>query len=106
MLVGAVAAAGLAATAVTGPLLARLVDRHGQARVAVPAAVCAVPGSLALLPCVRHDAASRTLFAAYAAGCRPALSACRTAPDNGRTAGSAPRGAKPPGPRSAGRART
>ncbi|GGJ18413.1 MFS transporter [Streptomyces brasiliensis] len=66
-LAGAVTATGLAATAVVGPWLARLVDRHGQARVAVPATVAAVFGSLALLLCVRYDAPGWTLFAAYAA---------------------------------------
>ncbi|MFF3465596.1 MFS transporter [Streptomyces sp. NPDC001984] len=66
-LAGAVTATGLAATAVAGPWLARLVDRRGQARVAVPATVAAVLGSLALLLCVRYDAPDWTLFAAYAA---------------------------------------
>ncbi|GAA5063614.1 MFS transporter [Streptomyces similanensis] len=66
-LAGAVTATGLAATAVTAPWIARLVDRHGQARVAVPATVCAVLGSLALVLCVRCDAPDWTLFAAYAA---------------------------------------
>ncbi|MFF0226104.1 MFS transporter [Streptomyces sp. NPDC004629] len=66
-LAGAVTAVGLGATAVAGPWLARLVDRHGQARVAVPATVCAVLGSLALLLCVRYGAPNWTLFAAYAA---------------------------------------
>ncbi|MEU4211713.1 MFS transporter [Streptomyces sp. NPDC026206] len=66
-LAGAVTATGLAATAVAGPWTARLVDRHGQARVAVPAAVVAALGSLALVVCVRCDAPDWTLFAAYAA---------------------------------------
>ncbi|MGW0757637.1 MFS transporter [Streptomyces sp. NPDC002814] len=66
-LAGAVTATGLAATAVAAPWIARLVDRHGQARVAVPATTLAVLGSLALLLCVRHDAPDWTLFAAYAA---------------------------------------
>ncbi|MFD4970787.1 MFS transporter [Streptomyces sp. NPDC058424] len=66
-LAGAVTATGLAATAVTAPWIARLVDRYGQARIAVPATVCAVLGSLALLLCVRYDAPDWTLFAAYAA---------------------------------------
>jgi predicted MFS family arabinose efflux permease len=66
-LAGAVTATGLAATAVTAPWIARLVDRYGQARVAVPATVCAVLGSLALLLCVRYGAPDWTLFAAYAA---------------------------------------
>ncbi|MFJ3302736.1 MFS transporter [Streptomyces sp. NPDC086549] len=66
-LAGAVTATGLAATAVAGPWVARLVDRHGQARVAVPATVIAVLGSLALLLCVRYGAPDWTMFAAYAA---------------------------------------
>ncbi len=66
-LAGAVTATGLAATAVVAPWTARLVDRHGQARVALPATVFAVLGSLALLLCVRHGAPDWTLFAAYAA---------------------------------------
>jgi predicted MFS family arabinose efflux permease len=64
-LAGAVTATGLAATALAGPWVARLVDRHGQARVAVPATLASVLGSLALLLCVRYDAPDWTLFAAY-----------------------------------------
>ncbi|MEU2558991.1 MFS transporter [Streptomyces longispororuber] len=66
-LAGAVTATGLAATAVVAPWTARLVDRHGQARVAVPATVIAVLGSLSLLLCVRYGAPDWTLFASYAA---------------------------------------
>ncbi|MEU0370543.1 MFS transporter [Streptomyces sp. NPDC006283] len=66
-LAGAVTATGLTATALVAPWIARLVDRHGQARVAVPATVLAVLGSVALLLCVRFDAPDWTLFAAYAA---------------------------------------
>ncbi|MEV5429602.1 MFS transporter [Streptomyces sp. NPDC052701] len=66
-LAGAVTATGLAATAVAGPWTARLVDRHGQARVAVPATALAALGSVALVLCVRHGAPDWTLFAAYAA---------------------------------------
>ncbi|KUN28350.1 transporter [Streptomyces antibioticus] len=65
-LAGAVTATGLAATAVLAPYTARLIDRHGQARVALPATLLAALGSLALLLCVRHDAPAWTLFAAYA----------------------------------------
>ncbi|WP_225810270.1 MFS transporter [Streptomyces spinosus] len=65
-LAGAVTATGLAATALAGPWLARLVDRHGQARVALPATVVSVLASLALLLCVRHDTPDWALFAAYA----------------------------------------
>ncbi|MDQ1045980.1 MFS transporter [Streptomyces sp. V4I2] len=66
-LAGAVTATGLAATAVVAPWTARLVDRYGQARIAVPATLLAALGSLALLLCVRHDAPAWTLFASYAA---------------------------------------
>ncbi|GAA2600172.1 MFS transporter [Streptomyces lienomycini] len=66
-LAGAVTATGLAATALVAPWTARLVDRHGQARVAVPATLFAALGSVALLLCVRYGAPAWTLFAAYAA---------------------------------------
>ncbi|MCL8016628.1 MFS transporter [Streptomyces sp. AS02] len=66
-LAGAVTATGLAATALVAPWTARLVDRYGQARVAVPATLLAALGSLALLLCVRYGAPAWTLFAAYAA---------------------------------------
>jgi MFS family permease len=66
-LAGAVTATGLAATAVVAPWTARLVDRHGQARIAVPATVTAALGSLSLLLCVRYGAPDWTLFASYAA---------------------------------------
>ncbi|MEV5338563.1 MFS transporter [Streptomyces sp. NPDC052676] len=66
-LAGAVTATGLAATALVAPWTARLVDRYGQARIAVPATLLAALGSLALVLCVRHDAPDWTLFAAYAA---------------------------------------
>ncbi|GCB91479.1 MFS transporter [Streptomyces noursei] len=66
-LAGAVTGTGLAATALVGPLTARLVDRHGQARIAVPATALAVLGSLSLLLCVRAGAPEWTLFASYAA---------------------------------------
>ncbi|WUN28829.1 MFS transporter [Streptomyces sp. NBC_00316] len=66
-LAGAVTATGLAATALVAPWTARLVDRYGQGRIAVPATAIAVLGSLALLLCVHYDAPAWTLFAAYAA---------------------------------------
>ncbi|AIJ15503.1 MFS transporter [Streptomyces lividans] len=66
-LAGAVTATGLAATALVAPWTARLVDRYGQARVAVPATLFAALGSVALLLCVRHGAPAWTLFAAYTA---------------------------------------
>ncbi|UUU22553.1 MFS transporter [Streptomyces sp. DSM 40750] len=66
-LAGAVVATGLAATALVAPWTARLVDRHGQARVAVPATALAFLGSLALITCVHWNAPDWTLFASYAA---------------------------------------
>ncbi|WP_326612064.1 MFS transporter [Streptomyces scopuliridis] len=66
-LAGAVTATGLAATAVVAPRTARLVDRYGQARIAVPATAIAALASLALVLCVRYEAPDWTLFAAYAA---------------------------------------
>ncbi|MET9496379.1 MFS transporter [Streptomyces sp. NPDC006552] len=66
-LAGAVTATGLVANAVVGPWTARLVDRHGQARVAVPATLVSACGSLALLLCVRFGTPDWTLFAAYLA---------------------------------------
>ena len=66
-LAGAVTATGLAATALTGPWTARLTDRHGQSRTAVPATAVAALGSLALLLCVHYGAPDWTLFAAYTA---------------------------------------
>ncbi|MFD7558908.1 MFS transporter [Streptomyces sp. NPDC059835] len=66
-LAGAVTATGLAATALVAPWTARLVDRHGQARIALPATLIAVLGSLSLIVCVRTGAPAWTLFASYAA---------------------------------------
>ncbi|MDT0343016.1 MFS transporter [Streptomyces litchfieldiae] len=51
-LAGAVVATGLAVSTVTAPLIARLVDRHGQARIAVPAVATSCAGHAALLACV------------------------------------------------------
>lgn len=64
-LAGAVTATGLAATAVAGPLTARLIDRFGQARVAVPAVLVSGAGQLALVAAVLGDAPVWALFAAY-----------------------------------------
>nr|WP_246150401.1 MFS transporter [Streptomyces qinzhouensis] len=66
-LAGAVTATGLAVTALVAPWTARLVDRRGQARIAVPATALALLGSLALVLCVRFDAPDWALFASYAA---------------------------------------
>ncbi|MGW8766548.1 MFS transporter [Streptomyces sp. NPDC055815] len=61
-LAGAVTATGLAVGSVTGPLIARLVDRYGQARIAVPATAYAVLGHLVLLLCVHEKAPAWALF--------------------------------------------
>ncbi|MFJ8650521.1 MFS transporter [Streptomyces sp. NPDC093546] len=66
-LAGAVTATGLAATAVVAPFTARLVDRYGQARIAVPATLVAAVGQLTMVFCVHVHAPAWTLFAAYAA---------------------------------------
>ncbi|MER6097191.1 MFS transporter [Streptomyces sp. NPDC001728] len=55
-LAGAVTATGMAAGALTAPWIARLVDRYGQARIAVPATAYAVLGHLVLLLCVHEKA--------------------------------------------------
>ncbi|MEU0274919.1 MFS transporter [Streptomyces sp. NPDC006307] len=66
-LAGAVTATGLAATAVVAPFTARLVDRYGQARIAVPATLVAAVGQLTMMVCVHVHAPAWMLFAAYAA---------------------------------------
>ncbi|MEU8787206.1 MFS transporter [Streptomyces sp. NPDC048637] len=66
-LAGAVTATGLAATALAGPWTARMADRYGQARTAIPATALATLGSLSLLLCVHYGAPDWTLFASYAA---------------------------------------
>ncbi|MFD7080724.1 MFS transporter [Streptomyces sp. NPDC059918] len=62
-LAGAVGGASLATTLLTVPLLGRLVDRYGQSRVAVPAAVWSALMSAALVACLSLDAPTWTLFA-------------------------------------------
>ncbi|MFD0528906.1 MFS transporter [Kitasatospora arboriphila] len=66
-LAGAVSAAGLVSLAVLLPLLGRLVDRYGQARVAVPSVLAAVVPTAGLLLCVRSGAPDWTLFLCWAA---------------------------------------
>ncbi|MFI1975357.1 MFS transporter [Streptomyces wedmorensis] len=61
-LAGAVTATALGAGALTGPWIARLIDRYGQARVAVPASVHAVLGRLLLVLLVHERAPAWTLF--------------------------------------------
>ena len=65
-LAGALAATVLLVVAAAGPWLARLVDRYGQARVAVPALAVSVAGGVAELLCLRFRAPGWTLFATAA----------------------------------------
>ncbi|KJY42286.1 transporter [Streptomyces sp. NRRL B-1568] len=62
-LAGAVSGASLAATLLTIPLLGRLVDRYGQSRIAIPAAIWSAAMSTALVLCLYLDAPTWTLFA-------------------------------------------
>ncbi|MGW1173492.1 MFS transporter [Kitasatospora sp. NPDC002543] len=74
-LAGAVSAAGLVAGAIGMPLIGRLVDRHGQARVTVPAALYNAVPLAGLLLCVRLGAPDWTLLLCSAA--------CSAAPNLG-----------------------
>ncbi|MEU9297739.1 MFS transporter [Streptomyces sp. NPDC048266] len=65
-LAGAVIATGTGAGALTAPWIARLVDRYGQARIAVPTTAYAVLGHLTLLLCVHERAPVWALFATTA----------------------------------------
>ncbi|MER7672990.1 MFS transporter [Kitasatospora sp. NPDC096128] len=72
-LAGTVSAAGLVTGAIGMPLLGRLVDRHGQSRVAVPAALYTVLPLAALLLCVHLGAPDWTLYLCWAACAAPNL---------------------------------
>ncbi|MFF5434383.1 MFS transporter [Streptomyces griseofuscus] len=61
-LAGAVGGSSLAATLITIPLLGRLVDRYGQSRTAIPAAIWSAAMSAALVICLATDAPTWTLF--------------------------------------------
>ncbi|MFF0391677.1 MFS transporter [Kitasatospora sp. NPDC004615] len=65
-LAGAVSAVGVLAGAALLPPLGRLVDRLGQARVAVPAVLATALPTGALLLCVRSGAPDWTLFPCWA----------------------------------------
>nr|BEK66662.1 MFS transporter [Kitasatospora purpeofusca] len=67
-LAGTVAAAGLVAVAIGMPLIGRLVDRFGQARVTVPAVLYNLVPLCGLLLCVRLGAPDWTLYLCWAAG--------------------------------------
>ncbi|MDH6122983.1 MFS transporter [Kitasatospora sp. GAS204B] len=61
-LAGAVSAVMALAAAVIGPQVSRLVDRHGQRRVALPATAVTTVSTVALLLCARSGAPDWTLF--------------------------------------------
>ncbi|MDH6124518.1 MFS family permease [Kitasatospora sp. GP82] len=66
-LAGAVSAVGVATVAVGMPLLGRLVDRYGQARVAVPSVLVAAAPFAGLLLCVHYGAPTWTYFVCWPA---------------------------------------
>ncbi|MCF2531676.1 MFS transporter [Yinghuangia soli] len=71
-LAGAVTAVMMISGAFFGPQIARLVDRHGQRRIALPATAVTLSGGAALLLCARLEAPEWTLFAAAVPiGCMP-----------------------------------
>ncbi|WP_051731848.1 MFS transporter [Kitasatospora phosalacinea] len=65
-LAGAVSAVGVLAGAALLPVLGRLVDRLGQARVAVPAVLAGALPTVGLLLCVRSGAPAWALFLCWA----------------------------------------
>ena len=75
-LAGSVSAAQTLAAAAIGPQISRLVDRHGQRRVVLPATAVTVAAICALLLCARYATPDWTLYvAAAAAGCMPSMGA-------------------------------
>ncbi|WP_457032267.1 MFS transporter [Kitasatospora sp. P5_F3] len=66
-LAGAVSATGVVAIAVGLPLMGRLVDRYGQARVSVGSVLLATGPTAGLLLCAHFDAPAWTLFVCCAA---------------------------------------
>ncbi|WP_405858427.1 MFS transporter [Streptomyces sp. NBC_00090] len=75
-LAGALSAALAMSAAVLGPLVSRLVDRHGQRRVLRPATLISLAGAAGLLVCVQQEAPDWTLFVFTAViGCVPSIGA-------------------------------
>jgi MFS family permease len=64
-LAGAISAAGLVTVAIGAPLMGRLVDRYGQARVAVPAVCISACASGLTVLCALDGAPVWTLFVTY-----------------------------------------
>lgn len=75
-LAGALSATLAASAAVLGPLISRLVDRHGQRGVLRPAALVSLAAAAGLLLCVQFEAPDWSLFVFTAfVGCVPSLGA-------------------------------
>jgi predicted MFS family arabinose efflux permease len=64
-LAGAVSAVGLAVLAVAGPVIGRLVDKHGQRRVALPFVLVSAACGLTVVVLSWRDAPAWTLFLFY-----------------------------------------
>ena len=63
---GRVAAVGLIALAICAPVVGRLIDRYGQARVAVPAAVTSVAACTGTVLCAQLGAPFWAVYVTYA----------------------------------------
>ncbi|MBP2585290.1 MFS family permease [Streptomyces sp. PvR006] len=75
-LAGALSAALAMSAAVLGPLVSRLVDRHGQRRVLRPVTLVSLAAAAGLLLCVQQQAPDWTLFVFTAViGCVPSVGA-------------------------------
>ncbi|WP_030222643.1 MFS transporter [Streptomyces bikiniensis] len=75
-LAGALSATLAASAAVLGPLVSRLVDRHGQRRVLRPVTLVSLAAGTGLLLCVQQGAPDWTFFVFTAAiGCVPSVGA-------------------------------
>ncbi|MFF1648681.1 MFS transporter [Streptomyces sp. NPDC058240] len=73
-LAGALSATLAMSAAVLGPLISRLVDRHGQRRVLRPATLVALAAVAGLLICAQQRLSDWTLFVfAAGAGCVPSV---------------------------------
>ncbi|MEU5220924.1 MFS transporter [Streptomyces sp. NPDC020807] len=75
-LAGALSATLAMSAAVLGPLVSRLVDRHGQRKVLRPFTLVSLVAAAGLLLCVQQDAPDWTYFVFTAAiGCVPSIGA-------------------------------
>ncbi|MFF8839957.1 MFS transporter [Streptomyces sp. NPDC015130] len=75
-LAGALSATLAMSAAVLGPLVSRLVDRHGQRKVLRPVTLISLVGGAGLLVCVQQQAPDWTLFVFTAViGCVPSIGA-------------------------------